>query len=148
MNKKQKNLLIRFITVMLATTLAVLGIINFRDWVNRSEAFKAMQYMGEVVKDYRKEHSIAPAQSYINRIKDGLPGSARLGNLKYRAQWIEFGASEDEILAYTEKNFSSPLVKSGYIVLRLDGRVEWMQKEEFKKLLASQQSSAEREITH
>ena len=36
------------------------------------------------------------------------------------------------------------ILGSGYIVLRLDGRVEWMGEKEFKKLLDSQQSPDEK----
>jgi hypothetical protein len=46
-------------------------------------------------------------------------------------------------LAYTEKKYRSLLVGKGYVVLRLDGRVEWMGKREFETLLAQHQSPME-----
>jgi hypothetical protein len=64
----------------------------------------------------------------------------------YRAQWISFESTPDEILAYTERPHSSWLFGKRYIVLRLDGRVEWMDKRELETLLAQQQSSQELEM--
>lgn len=32
----------------------------------------------------------------------------------------------DDVLAYTEKKYRSPLLGDGYVVLRLDGGVRWM----------------------
>ncbi|MHC4890210.1 MAG: hypothetical protein ACYTEO_12195, partial [Planctomycetota bacterium] len=84
--------------------------------------------------------------------RENLPGNVRLGNLQYRARWITFESTPDEILAYTEKNYNSLLVGKGYIVLRLGavlsdkGRVEWMGKQEFETLLAQQQSPEEVEM--
>jgi hypothetical protein len=143
MNKRQKAVLIEFITVIIITVIAVIAMINFKDWVNRSEAMGAMKQLGQVVLKYRKEHSLVPPESYVNEIKRDLIGWARLGNLGYRAQWIDFDATPDEILAYAEKKYPSSLLNDGYIVLRLDGRVEWMDKQQFEKLLAQQQSKME-----
>jgi hypothetical protein len=143
MDKRQKAILIEFITVIIITVIAVVAMINFKDWVNRSEAMGAMKQLGQVVLKYRKEHSLVPPESYVNEIKRDLTGWARLGNLRYRAQWIDFDATPDEILAYAEEKYPSSLLNDGYIVLRLDGRVEWMDKQQFEKLLAQQQSKME-----
>ncbi|MDP2974308.1 MAG: hypothetical protein Q8N60_04610, partial [Candidatus Diapherotrites archaeon] len=70
-------------------------------------------------------------------------GAGRIGNLQYRAQWIEFGAQPDKtILVYAEKNYRG-LVKAGYVVLWLDGRVEWMSKKQFEQILTTQQKQQE-----
>ena len=76
-----------------------------------------------------------------------LQGSARLGKLNYRARWIDFESTGDEVLAYTEQNYRSPFLTSGYLVLRLDGRVHWMRKKDFRALLAQQQSKIEIQMT-
>jgi len=119
--------------------------INFKDWVNRSEAMRAMEQLGQTVLKYRKDRGSVPPESYIDRIKENLEGYIRLGNLRYRAQWLDFESSSDEILAYTEKKYHS-LIGKGFVVLRLDGRVEWMEKQEFRNLLAQQQSPTEIEM--
>ena len=143
MNKRQKAILRKFIAVMVVTAIAVVAMINFKDWVNRSEAMRAMEQLGQIVLQYRKDHGSVPPESYVNNIKERLEGHVRLGKLQYRARWLDLESTPDEILAYTERNFHSLLVGKGYVVLRLDGRVEWMGKREFEKLLAQHQSSME-----
>ncbi|MHC4070146.1 MAG: hypothetical protein ACYS18_11010 [Planctomycetota bacterium] len=146
MNKRQKAILRDLTTVLLATVIMVVGMINFKDWVNRSEAMRAMNQLGQVILQYRKERGAVPSQSYVYSIIEELQGSVRLGKPKYRALWIDFESTPDEILAYAEKNYAS-LLGNGFVVLRLDGRVEWMKKQEFERLLAQQQSPDEIEIT-
>jgi hypothetical protein len=143
MNKKQKAIIINFATVIIATIIAVAAMINVKDWVNRSEAMRAMEHLSQIVVQYRKENTCVPPESYIDRIKENLEGSSRLGNLNYRARWIDPDSSPDEILAYTQKNYTSFMGGNGFIVLRLDGRVEWMNKETFEPLLARQQKPLE-----
>ena len=146
MNKRQKAILVESIAVIVITAVVVVGMVNLKDWVNRSEAKLAMSQLGEIALNYRKDpnHPTLPPQSYIDSIKGNLEGWVRLGdNLQYRALWIEPDATSDEILAYTEKNYRSSLLGRGYIVLRLDGRVEWVNKQEFEAVLAQQQSAEE-----
>jgi len=130
-------------TVIVITAIAVVAMINFRDWVNRSEARRAMEDLGKKVLKYRKDYGSVPPEAYVTKVKEDLKGGVRLGELQYRALWIDSDSTPDEILAYTEKNYPSLLVSGGYVVLRLDGRVEWMDKKEFKTLLAQQQSPEE-----
>ncbi len=146
MNKRQKVILIEFITVMLVTAVAVVAMINVKDWVNRSEAMRAMKQLSERVLEHRKVYGSIPSESYVDNIKESLEGHVRLGNLQYRARWIDFESTADEILAYAERNHPYSLLKDGFVVLRLDGRVEWMGKQEFEKILALQQSREEIEI--
>ena len=120
--------------------------INFKDWVNRSEAMRAMKHLGQIVLQYRKDYGSVPPESYVNSIKENLEGHVRLGNLQYRARWIKFESSPDEILAYTEKKYRSLIIGKGFVVLRLDGRVEWMDKQDFETLLSQQQSPMESEM--
>jgi len=138
--------LFEFITVMVFTAVAVVAMINFKDWVNRSEAMRAMEQLGQRVLQYRKERGSVPHKSYVDNIKEDLEGWIRLGDLQYRGRWVNPESTPDEILAYTEKKHSTSLLSSGFIVLRLDGRVEWMGRQEFETLLAGQQSPMEIEL--
>ena len=146
MNKRQKAILIRFITVTVVTAIALVAMINFKDWVNHSEAMRATEQLGQIVLEYREKRGLLPPESYVDNIRGNLEGHRRLGKLYYRARWIDFESTDDEILAYTEKNYRSLLVGKGYVVLRLDGRVEWMGKQEFETLLAQCQSPMEIEM--
>ena len=110
MNKRQKNVLIRFLAVIFITVAILIAMINFKDWVNRSEATKGMENLGNIVLDYRQKHGSVPPESYVDNIRRQLEGHVRLGDLRYRARWIDFGSTGDEILAYTEKNYSSQLL--------------------------------------
>lgn len=149
MNRRQKIILRDFVIVIAITAIAVVAMINFRDWVNHSEAIRAMEHLRRRVKQYRDEHGSVPPESWVDRQRENLPGNVRLGVLQYRGLWIEPDSTPDEILAYAEKNYHSLLVGKGYIVLRLDavlrdeGHAEWMGKKEFKTLLAQQQSPEE-----
>ncbi len=102
-----------------------------------------MEDLGRKVLQYRKDYGSVPPETYVTNIKKDLKGGVRLGGLQYRALWIDADSTPDEILAYAEKNYRSSFVGDGFLVLRLDGRVEWMEKKEFRTLLAQQQSPEE-----
>jgi hypothetical protein len=121
--------------------------INFKDWVNRSESMRAMEHLGRIVQQYRKEHGSIPPQSYIDSIKESLVGGGRLGSPQYRGRWIDFACPPDTILAYSEKNYGSSFLEDGFVVLRFSGQVEWVERQRFLSLLAKQQSPAEIEMT-
>lgn len=146
MNKKQKSILTDFAVVIVITFVAVVAIINFKDWVNRSEAMRAMEELGKIVIEYRENQGAIPPESYVDRIRETLPGQARLGNMHYRGRWIGLDSPDDAILAYTQKKYRSIILSHGYIVLRRKGRVEWMEKQEFEKLLTEQQNPLEIQI--
>jgi len=146
MIRRQKTLVKDVITVITFTAVAVVAMINLKDWINRSEAMRAMEHLGREVFKYRKENGRLPPESYVAGIKEDLEGGVRLGNLRYRALWIDFEATPDDILAYTKKDYHSSLLSDGYVVLRLDGRVQWMGKKELEGLLAQQQSEFEIEM--
>ncbi|MCK4914172.1 MAG: hypothetical protein KAI59_03650 [Planctomycetes bacterium] len=143
MQKRQRNILMNFSAVIIVTIIAVVAMINLRAWINRSEAMRAMEHLGKIVLDYRSKYNSVPPQSYVDDAEKKLIGSVRLGQLNYRALWIDFGASPEEVLAYTEKDYHSLFVGSGFVVLRLDGSVQWLPKQEFEKLLSKQQSPEE-----
>jgi hypothetical protein len=116
--------------------------INFKDWVNRSEAMRAMQHLSQVVLRYRNENGSVPPQSYVDSIRENLEGHIRLGKLIYRAQWLDLESTPDEILAYSEKKYRS-FIGKGFVVLRLDGTVEWLDKKKFQTILNQQQNPLE-----
>jgi hypothetical protein len=146
MNRRQKSILRNTTTVIVITAIAVAAMINLKNWVNRSESMRAMEHLGRIVLQYREKYGSVPPESHIDRIKEELEGHVRLGKVIYRAQWISFESTPDEILAYTERPYSSWLFGKKHIVLRLNGRVEWMDKREIETLLAQQQSSQELEM--
>jgi len=145
-NKRQKALLVESITIIVITAVAVLAMINLKDWVSRSEAVRSMEQLGRIVLQYRKEHGSVPSEDYIKSIQEQLEGHIGLGKLQYRARWIDFESKPDEILAYVEKKHQASLLSDGYVVLRLDGRVEWMNEQEFQKLLSQQRIKSPQEI--
>lgn len=143
MNRQQKAVLSNIITVLVITTIAVAAMITLKNLVNRSEAMRAMKDLSQEVLKYKKKYGSVPPESYIDRIKEALEGHVRLGKVIYRAQWVNFESTPDEILAYTERYHSSWLFGKKYIILRLDGSVEWMDKQKLETLLAQQQSPEE-----
>jgi len=104
---------------------------------------RAMEHLGQRVLDYRKAHGSVPPESYVADIKESLEGHVRLGHLQYRGRWIDFESTPREILAYSEKKYPSSLLDDGFVVLRLNGQIEWVGKEEFEAELARQQSQDE-----
>lgn len=143
MNRRQKALLTESVLVLTATAAAVVGMMHLRDYVNRSEAMRAMTQLGRRVLEHRKQHGSLPPESFVNSIKGDLEGAVRLGRVKYRALYIGPGAPAETILAYSERHYSSPFVAHGYVVLRLDGAVEWIPTDQFADLFAGQRTSAE-----
>jgi len=146
MDKRQKQILTSFAVVIIITAVAVTAMVELKNWINRSEAIRAMEHLSRVVLQYREKNGAIPAESYVTAVKDNLQGAVRLGELHYRARWIDFGSTADEILAYSQKKYHSLLFRTGYVVLRLDGRVEWMSRKTFEPLLASEQSPLEIEL--
>lgn len=138
-----------FMTVIVLTAIAVVAMIHFKDIINRSETMRAVDRLRQRIKQYRDEHGSVPPESWIDMQRVNLPGSAQLGDLKYRGLWIDPDSTPDEILLFVERDYYSIFVGKGYIVLRLgavlvdDGRVEWMGRKEFKRLLSQQQSPEE-----
>jgi hypothetical protein len=91
-----------------------------------------MEQLGEITTEYRQKNNCVPPKSYIERIKEQVEGSARLGDLNYRGQWIEFDSPDNEILAYTKINYPSVFVDKGFIILQLNGEVKWLSLKEGK----------------
>ncbi len=147
MNKRERSIILNFAAVTVVTAIAILAMVELKNWVNRAEAMRAMNHLGALVLKHREQHGYVPPESYIEEVKQEIQGSVRLGEVRYRARWIDVNRKPDVILAYVEKTYRSLFFSSGVVVLRLDGRVEWMDTVSFKKLLSSQQSPLEAEMT-
>ncbi|MGA2070099.1 MAG: hypothetical protein ABSG97_02015 [Sedimentisphaerales bacterium] len=146
MTKLQRQILVNFVVVTIITGAAVVGMVELKNQVNRSEAMRAMESLGQVVSAYKQKNGSIPPESYVDGIIKSFEGQLRLGDLHYRAQWIAFDSPPDTILAYVRKNYHSLFFRPGAIVLRFDGRTEWINKATFDKLIASQQMPMEREM--
>jgi len=145
-NRRQKALLTESMLVLAATALAVVGMMHLRDYINRSEAMRAMGQLGRRVLDYRRQHGSLPPESFINSIKGDLEGSLRLGNVRYRALYIGLDAPAETILAYSERKYSSFFVDDGYVVLHLDGTAKWIPAKQFPGLYLKQRTPDEPEL--
>lgn len=143
MERHQKALLIKFIVVITVTIILIVAMVNFKDWVNHTEAMRAMEHLGREVSRYRERNGVIPPEFHVNKLVSSLEGHARLGELEYRGRWISFDCPPEEILAYVKREHDSLLLSTGYIVLRLDGGIEWMGEKEFKSLLSQQQDYME-----
>jgi len=146
MNKRQRALLTESLFVLIATMAAVIGMVQLKDYVNRSEAMRAMTQLGDRVLEYRRQHGSLPPQSFVDSIKGDVEGAVRMGNVNYRARWIGLDAPNDTILAYSQKRLPSSFLKDGYVVLRLDGTVEWLPTKQFTTLFATQRALTEPNI--
>jgi hypothetical protein len=147
MEKRQKKIILKFLSVIAFTAAAVVSMAVLKDVVNKTESLRAMKHLSDEIFNYKKENGVTPPQAYINMIKDRLPGYVRLGSLKYRARWIEIGSGPDEILAYSEKKYPLSFLGDGFIVLKLSGKVEWMDPHTFRETLKAQQSQLEIQTT-
>ena len=141
MNKRQKSTVFNFVIVLVVTLVFSVAMVCVKDVINQSESMRTMKLLAEAVQQHRKEVGSLPSKSYFENLRQKLQ-DARLGECEYRARWIGFEAEPDTILAYAWKDFHLPAGR-GYVVMRLDGSVEWMKKKEFEKLLSEQQNEAE-----
>ena len=135
MDKRQKAILIEVAAVLIVTLIAVIGMINFKDYINRSEAIEAMQNGGRIVAEYRRQHNRVPSESYFFRKMRTIKGAVRLPGMVYRGLWIDLEAEPNDILAYAKKKYPASLLDDGYVVLRVDANAVWMGGDEFEALL-------------
>jgi type II secretory pathway pseudopilin PulG len=147
LTKRQNIIVAKLIIVLVITAAAAFTMMNVKDFTNRKEGMRAMTQLGQRILEYRKTYGSLPPESYIEKIKKSLEGSVRLGTVQYRAIWITFDSKDDTILAYTQENYHSLFLKSGYIVLWLNGKVELIKAGRFENLLAGQQSLEEIKTT-
>jgi hypothetical protein len=144
MNKAQKQLLTNLIGTAIVIGAFIFGFGNFKDYVNKSEAIRAFGQLGQEVLKYRNQTGQLPSEAVIANLKEQLEGSPRMGTIEYRAQYISIDSPPDTIVAYTDKQYNW-LIKSGFVVLMLDGRVLYLSPNEFKGLLEKQQTAFEAE---
>lgn len=144
MNKAQKRLVMNLTGTAFFIAAFIFGFGNFKDYINKTEAVRAFGDLSTKIMDYRKQNGRLPSESMVTDLKEQLEGSARVGNIYYRAQWISIDSPPETIVAYTEKQYNW-LIQSGFVVLQLDGQVEYLASKEFNKLLATQQTTAEAE---
>ena len=142
MNIRQKKLVSNSIVVLVFTVAMVATFANIKNVINRSEAMRAMELVGQEILRYRKTNGSLPPEHYVKEYINEI-GVLRISDLYYRASWIEFGSEPNNtILAYSEKNYRG-FVKAGSIVLWLNGRIEWMNIKQFEQALAAQQKQQE-----
>ncbi|OHB61978.1 MAG: hypothetical protein A2167_06755 [Planctomycetes bacterium RBG_13_46_10] len=142
MNKQQKKLVVHTIMVAALTLTVVVGFANIKNVINRSESMRAMELLGKEILRHRKNYGSLPPEYYLKQFTDAI-GAVRITNLHYRAAWIEFGAEpETTVLAHSQKNYRG-FTKSGYVVLWLNGKVEWIGKKQFEQTLERQQKQQE-----
>jgi hypothetical protein len=146
-DRRQKAILIEVATVIIITLIAVIGMINFKDYINRSESISAMQQVGQIVAEYRRQHNRVPSESMFLREMSNIKGAVRLPGMVYRGLWIDLEAEPNDILAYAKKNYPASLLDDGYVVLRFDADTVWMGRDDFEALLNEQQSEVEKEMT-
>ena len=142
MNRRQKKLVANIVVVITFTAAMVAGFANMKNLINRSEAMRAMELLGKEVLSYRQTYGSLPSEDYARQFAEQI-GAVRLSNFQYRAQWIEYGSDPNAtVLACAEKKYKG-LVKSGAVVLWLSGKVEWISKKHFCKIMESQQEQQE-----
>lgn len=137
MNRRQILIIRHILTVMIVTVLFIFGLINLRDVINRSECIREMGELGKAIAAYRQKNGSLPPESAIRPL---IANFARIGALEYRARYVLYDSPADTILAYTRQKSTSLLVKSGYVILQLDGQVKWLTPQEFEKLFDEQEN--------
>jgi hypothetical protein len=138
LTKRQNIIVAKFVVVIGFTAFAVFAMFNIKDFINRRESMIAMTELGKYILEYKTKNHSLPPLSNIEDIQKNIEGSVRLGQVRYRSMEIDIDSPGDTILAYVPKHYHSLFLKSGYIVLRLNGKVEWMENNQFEELLASQ----------
>jgi len=143
MNSRQKSILVNFFVVIVITILAIGAMANFKNHINRKEAYRAMSYLAERIMQYNRQNDCIPPQRYVEKYEDQAPGHERLKEFHYRARWIRLDAPDDTILAYSKEPYRSMILGDKYLVLRLDGTVEFLSRDKLDSILKKQQDSAE-----
>jgi hypothetical protein len=142
LNKRQISVIRHFLSVIIVTLLFVFGLINLRDGINRREALREMTQFGEAVLKYRQNNGSLPPEAWTKPLLDSF---SRI-EVKYRATMILYDSPPNTILAYSKQRSYSLFVKAGYIVLRLNGAVDFMRPDEFEPLLKKQEADRNLEL--
>lgn len=135
MNRRQKMLLIQFIVVIVITCVLVVVMYGMKEVVNRNESMRAMTHLSRLLTQYRQKYGSLPDEDYIDQVRDQLEGWARFGEPVYRLKWIGQNAPDAEVLTYVKKQYSGLMVNDGYVIMRMNGNVEWLSKNNFEKMM-------------
>jgi len=130
---RKKRLLIDVGVVLVITAVAVAGMIHFKDYINRREALLAVEQLGEKILTYRDTQGSFPPEETVQALVNQVSGGARVGRLTYRAPWITPESKPDALLAFTQQDYKSLIVRDGYILLHLDGSVQWLNTPQFNE---------------
>ncbi len=147
MNKRQRQLLVRFCIVMALTIALIVGLSQYRNVVNKSEAIRSMNILSIEIAKYNLYHGELPSSSYISDIIARY-GLLRVGPVECRSQWIEPGSGPETILLFSKKNYNSLFVKSGYIYITKEDMLEseHILKLQLKKIALKNDSGSDKEI--
>lgn len=143
LNKRQLSVIRHFLFVIIVTLLFIFGLINLRDGLNRSEMQREMEVFATAVKDYRQQNKALPPESWV---QPQVRNFVRLGGVQYRAKSILYDSPPDTIIASCKQRTYSVFVKTAYIVLRLDGRVEWLSPPVYEKTIKEQDQAVQSEL--
>ncbi len=128
---RKKRLLVDVAVVLAITTVSVVGIIHLKDYINRRDALLAMEQLGEKILAFRESRGMLPPEETVQTLRKEVSGRTRLGRFTYRAPWITPKSQPDTLLAFTRQDYKSLIVSDGYIILRLDGTVQWLNTQQF-----------------
>jgi hypothetical protein len=142
-NKRQTLIVRHFLSVIIVTGVVVFTMINLRDALTQKEAVREMSVLSAAIREYRQKNGSLPPESWV---KPHLEGFARVGGLEYRAQWVLYDSPPDTILAFVKQKSYSVIVKTSYIVLKLNGEVTRMAPKDFDEAMKKQQSDREVEL--
>lgn len=128
---RKKKVLIDVAVVLVITALSVVGIIHLKDYINRRDALLAVEQLGEKILAFRESQGTLPSEETVQTLMNEVSGRTRLGRFTYRASEITPESKPDTLLAFTQQDYKSLIVSNGYIVLRLDGTVQWLDTQQF-----------------
>lgn len=118
MNTRQKSLTKKIILVIVLTFIFISAMTCYKDIVNKNEAMKSCNIVSSKIAEYKSTVGSLPPIDFVNNLIHNL-GLVRIGNVEYRARWMEPDSPEDSILLFSKKDYRTLLVKPGYVVLTL-----------------------------
>ena len=146
MNRRQKLIIRDFCTVLALTLVALVAMISFKNYVNRSEAIKAMREIAAFTSNYKASHGSIPSESIVESVRLETLGSVRLNSFRYRGPWIQIDSDPNEILAYAKSKKGIFVPETLYITLDLCGNVTIIKEEEFLSKMNTQFTQAEKSL--
>ena len=138
MNKKQRAMLIRLVLVIVITVGMVFAMVNVKEVVNKKESMLAARNLNFEILKYKQTNNKWPLQSYVDEKAKQIQGRTRLGKVEYRASMFDYVGSNDVVVFYIKREYSGPFIGSGYIVAKVNGKVEWLTEQDFDILMSLQ----------